>query len=117
MSCEKFNFPGENSLHYITQCDYYSDSRLVIIDKIKAFIPNIHLLPKKRLYEILVPGYDKHNADLSFYNTKIMIANQNFIYDSKVFLFKKEPFSSSTTSPSSYSSIWSSFSSPWSFTK
>ena len=47
MSCEKCNFPRENSLHYITQCDYYSDSRLWMLDKIKAFIPNIHILPKK----------------------------------------------------------------------
>ena len=66
MSCEKCNFPRENPLHYITQCDYYSDSRLVMLDKIKAFIPNIHLLPKKRHYDILVHGYDKDNVDLNF---------------------------------------------------
>ena len=47
MSCEKCNLPRKNSFHFITQCDYYSDSRLVMLNKIKELIPNIHLLPKK----------------------------------------------------------------------
>ena len=91
MSCEKCNLPRKNSFHVITQCDYYSDSRLVMLNKIKEFIPNIHLLSKKRQYEILVHWYDKDNVDLNFYNTQIMIATQNFIYDTKGFCSKKNP--------------------------
>ena len=87
MSCEKCLFP----LHYITQCDFYSDYRLIMLDKVKEFIPNIHLLPKKRQYEILVHGYDKDNDDLNSYDTKIMIAIQNFIYDTKPFYLEKNP--------------------------
>ena len=91
MFCEKCLFPRENSLHFITQCDFYSDCRLVLLNRVKEFIPNIHLLPKKRQYEILVHGYDKDNDDLNSYNTKIMIATQNFIYDTKRFCSKKNP--------------------------
>ena len=90
-SCEKCLFPRENSLHYITQCDFYSDYRLVMLDEVKEFIPNIHFLPKKKHYEILVHGYDKDNDDLNSYNTKIMIATQNFIYDTKRFYLRKNP--------------------------
>ena len=60
-------------------------SKLMMLDKIKEFIPNIHLLPKKRQYGILVHGYDKENDDLNSYNTKIMIATQNFTYVKNVF--------------------------------
>ena len=57
MYCEKCLFHRENSLHYITQCDNYYDFRLDLLNKVKEFIPNIHSLPKKRQYEILVHGY------------------------------------------------------------
>ena len=40
---------------------------------------------------ILVHGYDKDNYDLNSYDTKIMIATQNFIYDTKRFCSKKNP--------------------------
>ena len=48
-------------------------------------------MPKKRQVEILVYGYEKDNVDLNFYKTKIMIATQNFIYDTKRFCSKKNP--------------------------
>ena len=61
------------------------ESRLNMLNQIKHFIPNIFLLPKKRQFEILIYGYDPENDELLRYNTKIMIATQNFIYDTKRF--------------------------------
>ena len=46
-------------------------------------------IAEKRQFEILIYGYNPENDDLLRYNTKIMIATQNFIYDTK--RFKKNP--------------------------
>ena len=62
-----------------------------MLNKVKQFIPNIHLLAKKRQYEILVHGYDPDNDELVRYNTKIIIATQDFIYDTKRFCDKNKP--------------------------
>ena len=62
-----------------------------MLHKVKEFLQNIHLLPKKKQYELLVHGYDKDNDDLNSYNTKIMIVTQNFIYDTKHFCLKNYP--------------------------
>ena len=85
MSCDKCLAPRESPLHFITQCEGYSDLRLIMLNKVQQFIPNIHLLAKKRQYEILVYGYDPDNDELERYNTKIIIATQSFIYDTKRF--------------------------------
>ena len=61
-----------------------------MLNKISQVIPNISLLPKKRQFEILIHGYNPENDELLGYNTKIMIATQNFIYDTKR-LKKKSP--------------------------
>ena len=61
----------------------------MMLSKVKQFIPNVLLLAKKRQYEILVQGYDTENNDLVRYNTKILIATHNFIYDTKRFCDKK----------------------------
>ena len=42
-------------------------------------------------YEILVHGYDPDNDELVRYNTKILIATQDFIYDTKRFCDKNKP--------------------------
>ena len=90
MACEKCNNRRESPLHFIVQCDYYNDLRLVMLNKVKQFIPDIHLLPQKRQFEILTQGFDIDNDDLIKYNTKIMIATQCFIYDTKRFHIKKQ---------------------------
>ena len=79
-----FYFNCESPLHYITQCEGYSSFRLIMLNKVKQFIPNIHLL-------ILVHGYDPDNDELVRYNTKILIASQDFIYDTKRFCDKNKP--------------------------
>ena len=89
MICEKCPSTRESALHFLTQCEAYSDLRLIMLNKIEQFIPNISILPKKRQFEILIYGYNPENDDLLRYNTKIMIATQNFIYDTK--RFKKNP--------------------------
>ena len=91
MSCDKCLAPRESPLHYITQCEGYSSFRLIMLNKVKQFIPNIHLLAKKRQYEILVHGYDPDNDKLVRYNTKILIATQDFIYDTKRFCDQNKP--------------------------
>ena len=42
-------------------------------------------MPPKRQLQILIHGYSPENDELMRYNTKIMIATQNFIYDTKRF--------------------------------
>ena len=56
-----------------------------MLDQVKQFIPNILVLPRKRQFDILVYGYSPDNDELCRYNTKIMLATQNFIYDTKRF--------------------------------
>ena len=85
MICDKCQATRESPIHFLTECDAYSESRLNMLNQIKHFIPNIFLLPKKRQFEILIYGYDPENDELLRYNTKIMIATQNFIYDTKRF--------------------------------
>ena len=89
MICEKCSFTRESAIHFLTQCEVYSDLRLIMLNKIEQFIPNISILPKKRLFEILINGYNPDKDNLLQYNTKIMIATQNFTYDTK--RFKKNP--------------------------
>ena len=91
MSCYKCMAPCESPLHYINQCEEYSSFRLIILNKVKQVIPNIHLLAKKRQYEILVHSYNPDNDELVRYNTKILIATQDFIYDTKRFCDKNKP--------------------------
>ena len=91
MSCEKCLAPRESPLHFITQCEAYSNLRLIMLNQVKQYIPNILVLAKKRQYEILVHGYDPENDDLVRYNTKILIATQKFMYDTKRFRDKKNP--------------------------
>ena len=82
MICEKCLSSRESPLHFLTQCVAHSDLRLVMFNKIKQVIPNISILPKRQL-QILIHGYSPENHELMRYNTKIMIATQNFIYDTK----------------------------------
>ena len=91
MSCEKCLAPRESPLHFITQCEAFADLRLIMLNQVRQFIPNIHLLAKNRQYEILVHGYDPDNDELLRYNTKIILATQNFTYDTKRFCDKKIP--------------------------
>jgi len=76
----------ESPLHFITQCTLYTEQRQILLDKISTFIPNIKNLPKKRIYQILVYGYEPDNPELNSFNSKIMIATQNFIYSTQRFL-------------------------------
>ena len=99
MSCEKCLAPRESPLHFITQCEAYSNLRLIMLNQVKQYIPNILVLAKKRQYEILVHGYDPENDDLVRYNTKILIATQNFIYDTKRFCDKKNPLTPPSQPP------------------
>ena len=58
--------------------------------KLNLTIRTKHIyIAQKRQFEILIYGYNPENDDLLRYNTKIMIATQNFIYDTK--RFKKNP--------------------------
>ena len=61
-----------------------------MLNKVKQFIPDIHLLPRKRQLQILTQGFDIDYGDLFKYNTKIMIAIQWFIYGTKRFHIKKQ---------------------------
>ena len=56
-----------------------------MLNQIRQFIPNKFVLPKKRQFEILIYAYDPENDKLLRYNTKIMIASQNLINDTKRF--------------------------------
>ena len=47
MICEKCSFTRESALHFLTQCEAYSDLRLIMLKKIEPFKPNISILPKK----------------------------------------------------------------------
>ena len=47
MTCDKCQATLESPLHFLTECDAYSESRLNMLNQIKMFIPNIFLLPKK----------------------------------------------------------------------
>ena len=76
----------ESPLHFITQCTLHTEQRQILLDKISTFIPNIKNLPKKRIYQILVHGYEPDNPELKSFNSKIMIATQNFIYSTQRFL-------------------------------
>ena len=76
----------ESPLHFITQCQNFTEQRQVMIDKVSTFIPNFKNLPKKRQYQILVHGYEPENQELRSINTKIMIATQNFIFTSGRFI-------------------------------
>ena len=86
MTCDKCQATRESPLNFLIECDAYSKSGLNMLNQIKIFIPNIFLLTKKRQFEILNNGYDPDNDELLRYNTKIMIASQNFIYDTKLHL-------------------------------
>lgn len=90
MICENCFAPRESPLHYITQCESFAALRFVMLDKVQQFIPNIHILSKSRQYDILVNGYHIDNDELMKYNTKIMIATQTFIYDTKRFCTKRK---------------------------
>jgi hypothetical protein len=79
------SYSKETPLHYITQCPYFTDARRRLFGQVQKFIPNISRLTKLRQYEILVLGYDIHNEELRSINTKIMIATQNFIQETKRF--------------------------------
>ena len=79
------SYSKETPLHYITQCLLFTDARRKLLGQIEKFIPNISKLTKIRQYEILVHGYEIHNEELRSINTKIMIATQNFIQQTKRF--------------------------------
>ena len=70
MACEKCNNRRESPLHFFVQCDYYNDLRLVMLNNLKQFTPDINLLPQKRQFEILTQGFDNDNDDLIKYNIK-----------------------------------------------
>ena len=76
----------ETPIHFITQCQLYTEQRQILYNKITSFIPNFHNLSPKRQYEILVIGYEINNPQLTHINTKIMIATQQFIHMSKRFI-------------------------------
>ena len=80
MTCDKCQASRESPLHFLTKCDAHSESRPNMLSQIKFF-----LLPNKRQFEILIYSCDPDNKELLQYNTKIMIATQNFIYDTKRF--------------------------------
>ena len=61
-----------------------------MLNNVKQFIPDIHLLPQKRQLQILTQGFDIDDGDLIKHSTKIMIATQYFIYDTKRFHIKKQ---------------------------
>ena len=76
----------ESPLHFITQCEIYNEARQKMLSEVEKFIPNISNISHKRQFDILVLGYERDNDELIKFNTKIMIATQNFIYQTKRFL-------------------------------
>ena len=58
MACDKCSAPRESPLHFITQCESFSHFRLIMLEKVRQFIPNILNLSKRRQFEILVTGYE-----------------------------------------------------------
>ena len=53
-------------------------SRLIMLEKVRQFIPNILNLSKRRPFEILVNGSDIDNDDLVKYNNKDHECNPDF---------------------------------------
>jgi hypothetical protein len=82
----KCSFQKETPLHYITQCPLYTVMRQTLFNKIEQFIPGIRQLTRRRQYEICVHGWQIDNHEVNIFNTKILIATQNFIYQTKRFI-------------------------------
>ena len=53
------------------------------------YLPNFRILCAKRQLEILLLGYEFKNPEMTKINTKIMIISQNYILQTKRFVYKK----------------------------
>ena len=75
----------ETPQHFFTQCQLYTEQRLILFNKMTQFFPNFKNFNMKRQTEILLFGYEIDNPTLTHTNTQIMIATQHFINKSKRF--------------------------------
>ena len=76
----------ETPMHYITQCELYSDARRTLFGRVEQFIPRFKNLSKKKQFEILVHGYNINEVELNSINVRILNATQFFIHQTKRFL-------------------------------
>ena len=75
----------ETPLHFLVQCQRYTEQRQTLFNKITSFIPNFKNLHHKRQAKILLYGYEIDNHTLTHINSQIMFATQHFIHQSKRF--------------------------------
>ena len=75
----------ESSLHYTTECILYIPQRQQMYGLFEQFIPLFKNMTNKKKTEIILYGYKSDNDEYLYTNTKLTIAVQKFIIDSKRF--------------------------------
>ena len=70
-------------------CFLYTAERQTLFDLVEHFIPKFSKLSKKAKFEILTTGLNNQDPEYNYLNSKITIAVQKFIIDTKRFLHKK----------------------------
>ena len=81
--CDCLSF--ESSLHYFTQCPKYVSHRLTMYGLFQHYIPHFNNMNNKQKHDIILYGYKMDNDEYLFTNTKLTIAVQNYIVNTKRF--------------------------------
>ena len=78
----------EDAKHYFTKCHLFNEQRQKLFTHMENYLPNFRILCAKRQLEILLLGYEFKNPEMTKINTKIMIISQNYILQTKRFVYK-----------------------------
>ena len=76
----------ESSQHYFTQCITYTSQRLIMYGLFEQYIPRFINMTNKQKHDIILYGYKMDNDEYLYTNTKLTIAVQKYIINTKRFI-------------------------------
>ena len=76
----------ESSLHYYTQCLIYASQRLTLYGLFEHYIPHFNNLTNKQKHDIILYGYKMDHDEYLYTNTKLTLAVQKYIVNTKRFI-------------------------------
>ena len=79
------HYREESPSHYFLDCFLYLQERQTLLDLFEHYIPKFDKLSKKAKLDIIIMGINIENDDFLDTNTKLTIAVQNFILQTKRF--------------------------------
>ena len=78
----------ESAIHFLMDCFLYTAERRTLFNLVEHYVPKFTNLSKKAKFELLTTGLKSHDPEYDYLNSKITIAVQNFIINTKRFLQK-----------------------------